>query len=149
MFASFHNQSPLLTMVSGKLKCVLQWNLDITKGLGTGNTVRYNEISLCRGSVFLIYWYCTINEKRNVLRYTEDFFIYRFVKLSGCHCTFDLTESSYQPVNILVIFKSVTRTIATMLINVTNLKIFVWLAVHAAFLKYLATVALARVARST
>ena len=77
-----------------KLKCVLQWNLDLTKGIATGNTVRYNEISLCLGSVFFIY--CIITRARNVLRYTEGFFIKRFVKLSGSHCTCELSESSYQ-----------------------------------------------------
>ena len=78
-----------------------------------------------------------------MLRRSEDFFIWRFVKLSGFHYTWGLYEASLY-VNILVILKSVTRTIAALLLNVTNLKMFVLWAVHAAFLKYLATVALAR-----
>ena len=42
-----------------------------------------------------------------------------------------------------MIFKSVTWTIAALLLNVTDLKMFVWWAVDIHFLKWLATVALA------
>lgn len=42
----------------------IQWNFDITKGQC------YNEVLLCRGSVFL---YFTITGARNSVPYTEDF----------------------------------------------------------------------------
>ena len=39
----------------------------------------------------------------------DDFFIKRFVKLSGCHCTCDLSESSYFMFNIVVLRNKLTE----------------------------------------
>ena len=64
MFAGFHNQSPLLTMVWGKLKCVLQWNLDITKGLGTGNICSpQRDFFMSRFSLFHMFYYYSGGEE--------------------------------------------------------------------------------------
>ena len=47
-----------------------QWNLDVTRGQGTGKICCYNEVSLVSRFFFV---YFTITETKKIFRNTEDF----------------------------------------------------------------------------